>query len=537
VGVKRKGYILVVVMVWTVASLSSAVSIVYVDVSGPNTPGTGSLFDPFQKIQDALDVAANEWIIEIKPGLYTGPGNYNLDPNGKSITIRSTDPNNSDIVENTIIDPNQAGRGFYIHSGEDANCVISGLTIRNAYIEGGENGAGIYCYNSSPTIQNCVIRDCIAEEGSGGGICLDYGTASIVDCVITNNTAGSMLYGYGGGISCISASPTITGCTIKNNTAYTTGGGIDSGASDANISNCIIMNNNAMAGGGINCFYTGATQVINCTIILNSAEYSGGAVYSWNGSDAYIENSILWENSSVNDGAQLGLNMEGSVFVSYSDVQGGPADVYDPCGLLTWGKGNIDTDPCFASFDPNGDPNFWDFHIKSKYGRLADSIYLDIDVNNDRFINLVDFAVFADSWREQGDSIAADLDNNGYVDAVDLGLLLDNYLAGYVPADWVFDDVSSPCIDAGDLNSKWSEEPWPNGRRINIGAFGGTTQASMNGNVADFNVSGMVDLVDFAWLSDKWMTEGNLIEDLSDNGVVDFADLKEFAENWLWQRE
>ena len=43
---------------------------------------------------------------------------------------------------------------------------------------------------------------------------------------------------------------------------------------------------------------------------------------------------------------------------------------------------------------------------------------------------------------------------------------------------WIQDDVTSPCIDAGDPNVSVALEPYPNGSVINIGAYGGTDQAS-----------------------------------------------------------
>ena len=45
---------------------------------------------------------------------------------------------------------------------------------------------------------------------------------------------------------------------------------------------------------------------------------------------------------------------------------------------------------------------------------------------------------------------------------------------------WVLDRVSSPCIDGGDPNADPSDEPMPNGGRVNMGAYGGTVQASMS---------------------------------------------------------
>ncbi len=40
------------------------------------------------------------------------------------------------------------------------------------------------------------------------------------------------------------------------------------------------------------------------------------------------------------------------------------------------------------------------------------------------------------------------------------------------------DEVTSPCIDAGDPMSPIGLEPFPNGGIINMGAYGGTSEAS-----------------------------------------------------------
>jgi hypothetical protein len=159
-------------------------------------------------------------------------------------------------------------------------------------------------------------------------------------------------------------------------------------------------------------------------------------------------------------------------------MQGGISAVYvDPCSTLIWGSGNIDTDPCFASFDPNGEPNLWDLHLQSEYGR----------------------------WYPNSQS-------------------------------WVMDSNTSPCIDAGDPNSDWTAEPWPNGKRINMGAYGRTNQASKNGNIADFDVNGAVNSSDLMEFSSRWLDEPGGIVNLNLTGCVDFRDFAIFAENWLWQR-
>ena len=48
---------------------------------------------------------------------------------------------------------------------------------------------------------------------------------------------------------------------------------------------------------------------------------------------------------------------------------------------------------------------------------------------------------------------------------------------------WVKDDVTSPCIDAGDPSSDYSNEPDYPGGRINMGAYGNTAEASLGEGV------------------------------------------------------
>jgi len=45
---------------------------------------------------------------------------------------------------------------------------------------------------------------------------------------------------------------------------------------------------------------------------------------------------------------------------------------------------------------------------------------------------------------------------------------------------WVLDKVTSPCVDGGDPHAEVLNEPMPNGGRINIGAYGGTAEASLS---------------------------------------------------------
>jgi parallel beta-helix repeat protein len=108
--------------------------------------------------------------------------------------------------------------------------------------------------------------------------------------------------------------------------------------------------------------------------------------------------------------------------------------------------------------------------------------------------------------------------------------------------EWVYDVNTSLCIDGGNPNSDWTAELWPNGRRINMGADGGTREASMSpnaiGNIADLNSDNTVDIRDFAIFANNWLNELALsAENLDRTGFIDLDDLAVFVENWLWQEQ
>jgi len=81
---------------------------------------------------------------------------------------------------------------------------------------------------------------------------------------------------------------------------------------------------------------------------------------------------------------------------------------------------------------------------------------------------------------------------------------------------WVIDDVTSPCIDAGEPTSPIGLEPFPNGGAVNIGAYGGTEEASKSyfGEAAcetivagDINGDCNVNFLDFRLMALHWMWE------------------------------
>jgi Tol biopolymer transport system component len=79
------------------------------------------------------------------------------------------------------------------------------------------------------------------------------------------------------------------------------------------------------------------------------------------------------------------------------------------------------------------------------------------------------------------------------------------------PDVWVLDKVTSPCVDGGDPNDDPSDEPMPNGGRIDMGAFGGTPFASMSETKwldGDINHDRIVNFIDLAMMAENWLRTG-----------------------------
>jgi len=450
------------------AALPCRASIITVDNDGPAD---------FNNIQAAINDANDGDTVEIQPGIYTGPGNYNIRFNGKAITVRGTNPDDFDVVAATVIDCNQQGQGFIFDRAEDSNSVLSGLKITNGYgYWGMVAGGAIGCRNSSPLITNCIITQ---NFGRGGGIGTTAGYLTVRNCIITHNTSS----GYGGGIFGTGQyGLTVENCIISQNVAPGRGGGIrtTSGNVPFVVKNCIITGNKAGTWGGGLSSRGGYIMVSGSIIADNVAGELGGGIHGRMYARPAISNSIIRGNSAP-AGPQIAVNEgEGSllgpptVSVSYSNVSGGQADVYnDGSFTIDWGPGVIDADPCFA------DPGYW--------GHIADP---NIHV-------------------EPNDPNATWVDGGG-----------DYHLksqAGRWDADegrWVIDEVTSLCIDAGDPNFPIGPEPFPNGGRINIGAYGGTAEASKSYFdrtpcetivAGDINGDCIIDGRDFALLARNWL--------------------------------
>jgi hypothetical protein len=105
--------------------------------------------------------------------------------------------------------------------------------------------------------------------------------------------------------------------------------------------------------------------------------------------------------------------------------------------------------------------------------------------------------------------------------------------------DWIIDGYTSPCIDAGNPGYPLYDEPNDvNNLRINIGAYGGTAEASKSpanwSLLADLTNDGIADLEDLAVFVDYWLDSDWLIPaNLDRIPPVNMIDYTLFAQDWL----
>ncbi len=224
---------------------------------GPSVEN-GTFLNAFDSVQEAINVASNGMTILLNDGIYDGEGNYDINPQGKAITIRSW--NGSDL---TTVNSLGQGSVFIMNSGETTNTVLMGLGITvtlNDCTDGDcDSEHGIVLTNASPRIEHCAIFDCQLD-----GIFCESGSSPVI--------ISSTVHNVRNGIWCKeNSSPQIEGCsisTIGHGLAGNNGIGLYVDGSDG--------------------LYVGDTVISNC---------NGRAIHIKDSTNAVIEDARLLNSS------------------------------------------------------------------------------------------------------------------------------------------------------------------------------------------------------------------------------------------------
>jgi len=326
----------------------------------------------YPTIQAAIDASAPLDTVSVAAGTYAGPIAFN----GKNIVVRGAG------AATTII----SGTGGVTSSvvrlmnAEPATARLEGFTIRNGQtgspVPGNTSalaGGGIFLFQSSATVANCIVE--LNGASFGAGIYALYCGGVIENCTIRNNSGDA----YGGGALLFDCTTIVRNCLISGNSTVTSGGGmhlvqIATSNFSPQVIGCTISGNTTVdRGGGIG-WQAGTTplQLVNCSVTGNSAPLAGGGVYSY-------------PTGGVN---RLQL---------------------------------VNTSVCNNTVRPN---------IFGLYTRDSSSTVCDCpgDIDGNGLVAAADLAILLSVWgTNASDFPAADTNHDGQVNAADLSLLLSSW--------------------------------------------------------------------------------------------------------------
>jgi len=273
--------------------------------------------DDSLSIQSAIDGAWMGDTIIVAPGTYV----ENINFLGKDVFVRSAQG-----PEVTIIDGDMSGSVVSFHNGESAAAVLDGFTIRNGsgtFRDGDVFGGGIFISDStSPCLKNLIVHG--------------------------NSVSGGSLFGGGGIYVGQNSHPRLSKLTVMSNHSDLAGGGllIDKGSNPILELVTIVNNTSTVYGGGVFIMDHCAPLFNQVTVANNSCDLEAGGIQMAHGCTPMIINSILWGNGTwqVALGGTDGY-MPDSVYVAYSNIQGGLSDIWQGLGQKNWLDGNIDTEP------------------------------------------------------------------------------------------------------------------------------------------------------------------------------------------------
>ncbi|HVE57513.1 MAG TPA: choice-of-anchor Q domain-containing protein [Pyrinomonadaceae bacterium] len=185
---------------------------------------------------------------------------------------------NSTGANNLLISGNMVSRVFFVFGR--SNLTLNGLTMTKGDATGiyasSEDGHGGAIANfGTLTLTDCIVSDNTASK-TGGGI-YNIGTATLTNTKVT----GSIASLEGGGIYNVDRPLTLTGSMVSGNTSRSSGGGIYSSSGTLTLTDSAFSGNSAsLNGGGI--YNTATTTLTGSSVSGNTGSQFGGGIYSGN---------------------------------------------------------------------------------------------------------------------------------------------------------------------------------------------------------------------------------------------------------------
>lgn len=294
--------------------------------------GTGD----FPTIQDAVDQAVDGDTIELADGVFRGPGNRDIEPGSRAVTIRSR---SGDAFACVIDCEHMPHRGFML---EQSVAILENFTIQNGIASA---GGAVRVYSGAPVLRGLRLLDCYAAE-DGGALWVRYG-ATISDCVLLGNRAGR--HGGGACIVGVTADAALQRCTFEQNACTGRGGGVYIDRAHPSLADCIFLDNVAGTfGGGVCCQDECSPSFTRCTFGRNTATEFGGGLAALVAAP-YLDECVFFDGSA---GAGGGI---GVISVAFWLFRSTLADNTAPLGANLWiGDGTAFVEKTILAFGRDG---------------------------------------------------------------------------------------------------------------------------------------------------------------------------------------
>jgi predicted outer membrane repeat protein len=257
-----------------------------------------------------------------------------------------------------------------------------------------------------------------------------------------------------------------------------------------------ITGGNGEKGGGIYIHGGRGPAILNCIIADNQASESGGGIYNW--ASPQIANCVFCGNSSGKGG---GLYTHAGSPKLTNCTLGNNTAVVEGGGLYVYGRaGYPELSNCilWGNSDSGGSDESAQAHVNYTYESTTIFNHCCIEDWTGILIGMGNFGT-EPLFSDPNDRDYRLKSQGGRWDANE--------------GRWVIDDVTSPCIDAGDPMSAIGLEPFANGGIVNMGAYGGTSEASKSyfGEppcervvAGDINGDCRIDFEDFRLMGLHW---------------------------------
>ena len=461
-----------------------------VDASSGNSEN-GSPSNPYHTIQAAVDAASSGDVIKVAKGTYseavqivqkkvqllggfTGSGDFNSAHPQANVTVI----NGTGVAPCILV---------YIDAQASGSLTISGFTIRNGQ-RGIELSGGWSGFLNNITIENNIIENNGTQDikQDGGGIGLEGNNVIIQNNIIRNNRSGR---GAAIGRTDDPTNFLIADNRIENNMGYNDhAGGVfinGIGTVTRNIfdGNVAAASYNYGWGGALLIVNYDTTKLIGLSYNVyrnNRAPSRGGAVFVDEAAKVRMEHELFYNNTSGESGSAI-----------YVDAD------------YNYNSSVLYMDNCTVSGNETDAPGKSALFVQASIAHVQNSIFWN---------NGSDFEFFADGQVRAKLTVNYTLTQQGFTGTGNISSnpLFANASTGdfhvqsangrFDPStgQFVSDGANSPAIDAGNLSSNFSNEPEPNGGRVNLGCYGNTVEASKSA-VKGNEVTGFEEKTQILW--------------------------------------